>query len=104
MIRIARVFAWLYALASVGVVAFALVIDVLMRNDPREHMLPDMLMLLVGMPLSLVASWFLTLLPNELAFSTWIQYPLFLACPILQSLCLLWLTRSPLGGHRSGPA
>ena len=104
MIRIARAFAWLYALASVGAVAWAVAIDISMRNDPTEHMLPDMVLLFVGMPLSLLANWVLIMLPDNVAFSGWVQYPLFIACPILQALCLLWLTRSAAEGSKRAAA
>ena len=69
------------------------VVDVSMRHSGTEHMLPDLVVLLVGAPLSVGVNWQLDTLPDSLSLSGWVQYPLFGLCPVAQAALLLWLTR-----------
>jgi len=47
-----RFIACAYTVLALLAASYAWVTDILMRNDPREHMLPDLLLMLVGFPLS----------------------------------------------------
>lgn len=97
---VSRVLAWIYTVAAVGIAVWALAVDVIMYNSQREHMLPNLVLMLVGAPTSMLVSmiyeFFLTSLPKGLqgiALSGWVQVPVMLVGPVLQVTGLLWLTR-----------
>ena len=92
--RFFRALAWMYAAVTIAALIWALITDVSMRHSGTEHMLPDLVVFLIGAPLSSGAIWLLELLPDRLALSGWVQYSLFGLCPVAQAAGLLWLTRS----------
>jgi hypothetical protein len=95
--------AWCYASAVVLLGSWAWVVDVALRNSAREHLLPDTLLAMVTMPLSLTLEFFASLAPRAFA-SHFVGLALLSLLGAAQVLLLFWFTRlaakaSRLSGH-----
>ncbi len=86
--------AWTYASLAIASVCLAACIDWFMRNSKLEHLLPDVLVMALGLPLSLLAFLLLSVLPDSITNAGWFQLPLLYLCPLMQAGALLWLLLS----------
>ncbi len=94
--KVARVLAWLYAVAAASAACWALAVDLLYNSELGEHSMPNYVLLFVGAPLSGLMMWLLQALPESLSRVTeswWLQVPLMMVPAAAQAAGFFWLTR-----------
>jgi hypothetical protein len=97
--RLFRAMALVYTTVLVLATLYATIVDLALRNDPSEHMMPNFLLLFVCAPLDLVVF----LLPLTFRYAIgWGQLVAIAACGALQAAFFLWLSRPPRTGLRFG--
>jgi hypothetical protein len=86
-----RMLALLYSMLLLGAAGWALWTDVSLLDSSREHLLPDMVMVLVSFPASLSLSWVYETWPQffsePFAQSAWL-----VCCGLLQASILFFLS------------
>jgi len=87
-----RLFAWCYAVVVLVAAIYAWGFDVALRNDPREHLLPDVLLAISTMPMSLTMGSLYSVAPRffDLPF---VQLTASTILGALQVALLFWLAR-----------
>ena len=85
-----RFIAWCYASVVFVATCFAWCTDFALRNDPREHLLPDALLDLTTMPLSLIMNVLYPLAPN-LFDRPFVQLASLSIFGVMQAALLFWL-------------
>lgn len=96
-----RLIAWLYSGVVALASAWAWFVDVSLWNDPREHLLPDLVLSFVAMPLSLSLG---AIYPaaQSLFDAPFVQLIFLSVCGALQA-ALLWWVSVKLKRHRAAP-
>ena len=97
-----RLFAWLYAAVILVLGSYAWVADLALRNSVREHLLPDILLAMATMPLSLSLERFASLAPRALG-SPFGGLTLLTLFGVAQAGLLFWLTRPSAKAPRATP-
>jgi hypothetical protein len=101
-VRFLRTLAWVYVGTFFCSLALAVVVDISLRNDPSEHMMPNLILAFVTSPLSFAVFRGLEYLPAEMTKALeWGRLPLFVVCGCLQAAFLFWLSTPK--EYRSAP-
>jgi hypothetical protein len=85
-----RFLAWAYSVVVTLAAIFAWVVDISMQNDPREHLLPDFVLLFVTFPLSLSEEFLYPLAPAFFALP-FLQLSFATLCGAAQTALLWWI-------------
>jgi hypothetical protein len=86
-----RFFAWFYAVAVGIIAAYAWIGDVALRNDPREHLLGDILLACATFPLSLGVEYMYPIAPHFFD-DEFVQLACLTVSGALQAAFLFWLS------------
>ena len=83
---------WTYTAVASLAATWAWATDIAMLNSSREHMLPDIIFLMVASPLALTLDPLYRLMPSffDLPFT---QLAYMTICAAVQTGCLRWLFR-----------
>jgi hypothetical protein len=85
-----RLFAWLYTAVFALIVCYTWILDIALRNDPREHLLGDILLACVTFPLSLTMEPVFSMAPH-LFDGEFIEIAYLTVLGALEAAFLFWL-------------